>query len=106
VPIITVVYYRMLHAVNGIELRKVLFLAPSVCVFLFVYEISRESLNGFGQIHTENVFISLIVFHHNGSVHTTFPRSDEFEGQGHHGQKRHFGPLRPPACGLCLVKHL
>jgi len=28
------------------ELRKVLFLAPSVCVFLFVYEIFREPLNG------------------------------------------------------------
>jgi len=31
--------------VNGSELRKVLFLAPSVCVFLFVCEISR-ALNG------------------------------------------------------------
>ena len=29
------------------ELQKVLFLAPSVCVFLFVYEISREQLKGF-----------------------------------------------------------
>jgi len=30
------------------ELSKVLFLAPSVCGFLsFVYEISREPLNGF-----------------------------------------------------------
>jgi len=29
------------------ELRKVLFLAPSVCCFLFVYEISPEPLNGF-----------------------------------------------------------
>jgi len=28
------------------ELRNVLFLAPSVCGFLFVYEISPESLNG------------------------------------------------------------
>ena len=28
------------------ELQNVLFLAPSVC-FLFVYEISREPLNGF-----------------------------------------------------------
>ena len=35
------------HAVNGIELRKVLFLAPSVCGFLFVYEIYLEPLNGF-----------------------------------------------------------
>jgi len=29
------------------ELRKVLFLASSVCVFWFVYEICRELLNGF-----------------------------------------------------------
>jgi len=29
------------------ELRKVLFLAPSVCGFLFVNEISPELLNGF-----------------------------------------------------------
>ena len=29
------------------ELLMVLFLGPSVCVFLFVYEISREPLNGF-----------------------------------------------------------
>jgi len=29
------------------ELRKVLFLAQSVCGFLFVYEIPREPLNGF-----------------------------------------------------------
>jgi len=28
---------------------KVLFLAPSVCSFLFVYEICREPLNGFAQ---------------------------------------------------------
>ena len=41
------------------ELRKVLFLMPSVCGFLFVYEISREPLNSFVplcQIHTEDVF--------------------------------------------------
>jgi len=38
------------------ELRKVMFLALSV-TFLFVYEISREPLNGFalGKIHTEDV---------------------------------------------------
>ena len=29
------------------ELRKVLFLAPSVCGVLFAYKISREPLNGF-----------------------------------------------------------
>jgi len=29
------------------ELWKVLFFATSVCVFLFVYEVSRELLNGF-----------------------------------------------------------
>jgi len=29
------------------ELRKVLFLAPSVCIVLFVYEMYREPLNEF-----------------------------------------------------------
>jgi len=29
------------------ELQKVLFLTPSVCGFLFVYEIPQEQLNGF-----------------------------------------------------------
>jgi len=29
------------------ELRKVLFLAPSVCGFLFVNEMSLETMNGF-----------------------------------------------------------
>jgi len=38
------------------ELRKALFLASSVCGFLSVYEISRELLNGFAQIHTEDMF--------------------------------------------------
>jgi len=31
------------------ELWKVLFLVPSVCGFLFVYEITQETLNGFVQ---------------------------------------------------------
>jgi len=49
------------------ELRKVLFLALSV-TFLFVYEMSREPLNGFApNSHMEDVF---------------GPRSDDCEGQG------------------------
>jgi len=41
--------YLLPHAVNGSKLRKVLFLAPSACGLLFVYEfeIYREPLNGF-----------------------------------------------------------
>jgi len=33
--------------VNGSEMQKVLFLAPSVCGFLFVYEIAWKLLNRF-----------------------------------------------------------
>jgi len=60
------------------ELQKVLFLVPSVCGFLFVYEISLESLNGFAPNSHRDVF---------------GPRSDEFEGQGHQGQKWQFSAL-------------
>ena len=65
------------------ELRKVLFLAPSVCVFLFVYEIYRESLNGFGpNSHGRRVWplaqMSLKV---------------KVKGQGHQGQKWYFSAL-------------
>jgi len=39
--------YRYVDFTTRSELRKVLFLTPLVCGFLFVYEISREPLNGF-----------------------------------------------------------
>jgi len=42
--------YRYLNSLLFIarsKLLKILFLAPSVCVFCFVYEIPREPLNGF-----------------------------------------------------------
>ena len=49
------------------DLRKVLFLAPSVCGLLFVYEISREPLNEFApNSQGRRGFVS---------------RSDEFEYQ-------------------------
>ena len=58
------------------ELRKVLFLALSV-TFLFVYEISREPLNGFApNSHTGKTCL--------------VPRSDEFECQDRTNKKRHF----------------
>jgi len=59
------------------ELRKVF---GSVCDFLFVYEISREPLNGF----TPNSQGRLLV-----------PRSVDFECQvqGHQGQKTAFSAL-------------
>ena len=61
---------------------EVLFLALSV-TFLFVYKISRESLNGFvPNLHGRRCLV---------------PRSDEFEGQYQ---------FRLLACGLCLEKHL
>ena len=50
------------------ELREVLFLAPSVCGVLFVYEISREWLNLFATIS-------------HGKRTCLVPRLDEFEGQ-------------------------
>ena len=40
-------HYLLPHAVIGSEPRQILFLAPLLCGFLFVYEISWEPLNGF-----------------------------------------------------------
>jgi len=47
------------------------------------------------QIHTKDVFGPSL-----RQIRT------KVKGQGHQGQKRHFGPSRRPTCGLCLVKHL
>ena len=59
------------------ELRKVLFLAPSVCGFLFVYEISRKPLNGSAQnSHGRRVW----------SLARTSLKV-KVKGQGHQGQK-------------------
>ena len=90
------IYRRQHYAYSAVftargELRQVLFLAPSVCFFLFVYEISREPLNGLRQIHMEDVLV---------------PRSDDFEGHGQKSKNGIFRPFRWPACGLCLVEHL
>jgi len=62
------------------ELQKVLFLAPSVCGFLFLHEISTEPLNGFApNSHRRRVWslawMSLKV---------------KVKGQGHQEQKTAF----------------
>jgi len=79
------------------ELQKVLFLVPSVCGSLFVYEISRELLNIFAPNS------------HGGHVWSLAQTNlkVKVKCQGHRGQKMaFFRPFRQPACGLCLVKHL
>ena len=63
------------------ELRKVLFLAPSVCGFLFVYKISREPLNEFApNSHGRRVW---------SLARTTL--KVKVKGQGHQGQNGIFG---------------
>jgi len=85
------------------ELRKVLFLALSA-TFLFVYEISREPLNGFvkvkGQGHPGQKTTFSDIFRNAERICDKFtlktcliPHLDELEGRGQ---------LRRPACGLCL----
>ena len=70
------------------ELWKVLFLAPSVCGFLFVYEISRGTTEWIRAKFTWKTCLA--------------PRSEEFEGQRSrspwtkNGIVGHFG-------GLCVV---
>jgi len=62
------------------ELQKVLFLAPSVCGFFFVYELSPELLNGFSPNSQGKLVWSLA----QKSLKVTV------KGQGHQGQKQHF----------------
>jgi len=65
------------------ELQKVLFLAPSVCGFLFVYKISLEPLNGFAS-HSHGRHIWSL---------TWTSLKVKVKGQGHQGQKRQFSAL-------------
>jgi len=59
---------------------------PSICGFLFVYEISRQQLNGFASTHRRRVW----------SLAWTSLKV-KLKGQGHQGQKMaffsHFGNL-------------
>jgi len=87
-----IVYYRTQWTAEGS-----VFGAASLLVF--VYEISREPLNGFAPKFT---WKSCLV-----------PCSDEFKGQDQRSIAKVtrdtngiFGPFRRPACGLCLLKHL
>ena len=67
------------------ELRKVLFLAPSVCGFMFVCEISWEPLNGFAPNS------------HGRCVWSLAQTNLKVKRQGHQGQKTAF--FR----GLCVA---
>jgi len=62
------------------ELQKVLFLAPSVCGFLFMYEISRELLNGSAPNSQGRRVWSL----------TWTSLKVKVKGQGHQEQNQHF----------------
>jgi len=70
-------------------LRKVLFLAPSVCFFLFMYEISLKPLNRFMPNSHERRVWSL----------TRTSLKVKIKGQGHQGQKKHFSAL----LAVCVV---
>jgi len=70
------------------ELRKVVFLAPSVCGFLFVYEISRELLNRF------------VPNTHGRRVWSLTWTSLKVKGRGHQGQKNR---IFQPFGSLCVV---
>jgi len=74
------------------ELRMVLFLAPSICGFLFLYEISREPLNGFAlNSHGRRVwFLAWTSL----KVQVTRHKNDIFQ------------PFQCPASSLYLVKRV
>jgi len=86
-PLSFIVYTALIYSITArSKLRKVLLLAPSVCVFLFVYKISREPLNGFApNSHGRRVWSPL------GRVQG---QRSKVKGQCHQGQKNGiFGPL-------------
>jgi len=82
---------QVVGSVFTTQLRKVLFLTPSVCRILFAYEISLEPLNGFAPNSNGRRVWSLI--------RTSL--KVKVKVQGHQGQKNSiFQPFRQPACGL------
>ena len=76
-----------------VKFERFCFFAPSVCgFFLFVYEISWETLNGFApNSHRRRVW----------SVART---SLEVKGQGRQGQKQHFSALSAACLQFMFVK--
>ena len=81
-----------------IELRKVLFLAPSVCVLCSCMKYLGNRWTDLHQIHKDVVFGS--------SLRSVWRSSSKVKDQGYQGQKGICRPFRRSACGLCLVKHL
>jgi len=82
------------------ELRKVLLLVPSVCgLFVCVYEISREPLNGLApNSHRRRLW---------SFARTSLKVKVKGQRSKSPGTKNDsFVPFRRPACGLCLVKHV
>jgi len=80
-----------------IELRKVLFLAPSVCGFFVCMKYLRNRWTDLRQIRTENMF--------GPSLGRVWRSRSKVKGQGHQGKKRHFRPFQWSVCGLSLVRH-
>jgi len=74
------------------ELRMVLFLAPSVCGFLFVYEISREPLNRFALNSHER--------------HVWFLARTSLKVRDIRDKNYIFRPFQCPASSLYLVKRV
>ena len=88
-------HHQSIFRTQWSELRKVLFLAPSLSGSL----VWLPNISGFGnrwtdlrQIHTEDVFCPSLGWVWRSRSKVT---SDK---------KRHFRPFRRPACGLCLAK--
>jgi len=92
------IYYADLFVTARSELRKVLFLAPSVCVFCSCMKYLGNHWTDLHQIHKEVVFGS--------SLRPVWRSSSKVKDQGYQGQKGICRPFRRSACGLCLVKHL
>jgi len=88
--------YLLPHAVNCGRFR---FFGAGSLFFLFVYEISRELLNGFAPNSYGRRVGSLALTNLKTKVKGQRSRSPDTKNGI-------FRPFRRPACGLCLVKHL
>jgi len=87
------------HAVNGSELRKVLFLTPSVCCFLLVHEISRKPLKGFAP-NSQGRRVWCLAW-------TTLKIKARSQRSRSPWEKNCISwPFCRPTCDLCLAKHL
>jgi len=93
---VLVVYFSRKLITACSELRKVLFLAPSVCGFCLCMKYLGNRWTDLRQIDKEDAF--------DPSLKRV--RTSRSKVKVRRNKNGIFRPFRRPSCGLCLVKHL